>query len=249
MVKRAKVIRSTDETIIDFVQLIKTTNMNWFALLHWDAAGDVLMRKTQQQILSIYFYALFDWLLEYQKQRPAIDATTFAQGSAQSHALDFCDLHERTALELCSIFTTDEHMVMTYLRHHLVHGHVTAYFERELQTFEIQADRVVKGSSKPADTNVRRAEITEPFGGLHQTMEHFFKRFVQFPAMQWANLNRVSRPTVIDDLERCVVTNSTNYTPDTIEAIVMLGGFSHLPEPPRVSIEMMQKRRAARQAR
>lgn len=242
MVKRANVIRTTDETIIDFLQLVTTTNRNWLALLHRDAAGDVLTRKTQQQILSIYFYALFDWLLEYQKWRPTIDATTFAKGSAQAHALDFCDLHETTALELCTIFTTDEHMVMTYLRHHLVHGYVTAFFDRELQTFEIKEAKVIKGWSKPADTNNRRVNITEPFGGLHQTMEHFFQRFVQFPAMQWANLNRVSRAIVIDDLERCIVVNSTDYSPDTIEAVVMLGGFSHLPEPPRVSIETMQQR-------
>lgn len=129
----------------------------------------------------------------------------------------------------------------------MVHGHVTAFFDRPLQTFEISAGKVIKGWSKPADTNARRAKITEPLGGLDLTLKHFYERFAKFPAMHWANLNRVSRAIVIDDLERCVVTNSANYAPDTIEAIASLGPLIYLPEPPRVSIIMMQERRAARQ--
>lgn len=72
----AKILRTTDETIVDFLQLIKSTNLNWLAMLHRDSAGDAFIQKTQHQILSIYFYALFDWLLEYQKQRRMIDDTT-----------------------------------------------------------------------------------------------------------------------------------------------------------------------------
>ncbi|QHW26642.1 hypothetical protein GYN07_20900 [Rhizobium leguminosarum bv. viciae 248] len=246
MAKRQKVNRTTGETIVDFLQLIKTTNLNWHAILHKDAAGDAVTRVTQQQILSIYYFALFDWLLHYQKRRAGIDAALLATGSAELWALEFCDLHERTTLELCSIFTTEEHMVMTYLRHHLVHGHVTAFFDHELQTFEIKAGKVVKGWSTPSDTNDRREKTTEPFGGINQTMGSFFQRFVQFPAMHWANLSRVSRPAVIDDLELCAATNSTNYTDDTIRAMMMLDGFRFLPEPPRVSIEQLQQLRSSR---
>ncbi|MBX5189329.1 hypothetical protein HJB86_10485 [Rhizobium sp. NZLR3b] len=245
MANREKVVRTTDETIVDFLQLIKSTNRNWLDILHRDSAGDVLILKTQHQILSIFFYALLEWLVEYQKQRPRIDDATI-EGLAQMDALAICDLHEKTALELCSIFTTDEHMVMTYLRHYLVHGHVTAFFDHPLQTFEIKAGKVVKGWSKPADTNDRRAKVTELFGGLEPTFEHFFQRFVEFPAMHWANLNAVSRAVVIDELELCVVTNSADYTPDTVNAIAGLGPLSYLPEPPRVSIITMQQRAVAR---
>lgn len=157
--------------------------------------------------MPVYAYAAIETLTTFANARSYLnlryegDACYIARWATTA-----LQAHTRSIAKLFEIFSADELLLLVFIRHNMVHGHISQSFKGAVQEYQVGfygIEQIPAASTDRAEQLVRLAPLLAAGPAL---LDDLLERFVNEPAAHWELAFDVINPAVSAEIDAAVAT-------------------------------------------
>jgi len=203
--------RSGDQAVADFFSFAANISANWLETLG-SASGSNIEARSRVRGLPVYAYAAIETLTTF------ANASSHLSGSYEGNACDIArwarsalQTHTRSIAKLFELFSADEMLLLVFMRHNMVHGHISQSFKGAVQEYKVGQygiEQIPAANTNRAEQLVRLAPLLAAGPAL---LNELLERFVNHPAVHWELAFDVINPAVSVEIDAAVAAYSPAF--------------------------------------